>query len=267
MEEIEQQPADRGRLTNVPWTIADMALGAAVAIGVFVVVFIVSALLSIVIIGPEIFQQILDAGYAEAFAILESEGVLNAFLILSIVVAVIGEGGMPLGAWLFGMRKYHRGWQALGFRNFNIKKGLLLSVAVVALGILINILYELLLGGAESQTSTEALTESGLGMAYLVILAVIVAPIAEETFFRGFIFTGISKRWGYSWGVVISGALFAVAHVLNVALYPSEAATLVPIFILGMLLAWLYKRTGSLWPCIFAHFAYNSLALLFMVIY
>jgi membrane protease YdiL (CAAX protease family) len=126
---------------------------------------------------------------------------------------------------------------------------------------LISYLYELLLGGAEIQASNDmytALTDSGFGIATVAITAVIVAPLAEEVFFRGFLFAGISKRWGYSWGVIVSGALFSVAH--------AGSGGLVPIFILGMLLAWLYIKTGSLWPCIFAHFAYNSLALLFMVI-
>jgi membrane protease YdiL (CAAX protease family) len=267
MEEMEQQPAEGNRIIDVPWTIADMALGAAIAIGVFVVVIVALAIVAIALLSPEIVSQIVGADYTELFALLDSEGVLNTYLVLSLVASIIGEAGMPFGAWLFGVRKYRCGWQSLGFRRFAVKKGLLLSAAVVGLGIAISILYQLLLGGAESQTSTEALTESGLGMVYLVILAVIVAPIAEETFFRGFLFPGISKRWGYSWGVVVSGALFALAHVVNVVFSPAAASALVPFFILGMLLAWLYRKTGSLWPCIITHFAYNSLALLFMVIY
>jgi membrane protease YdiL (CAAX protease family) len=42
----------------------------------------------------------------------------------------------------------------------------------------------------------------------------------------------------------ISGALFSIAHL--------GSGGLVPAFILGILLAWLYWKTGSLWPCILA---------------
>jgi membrane protease YdiL (CAAX protease family) len=262
MEEIEKQTTDSDRLTDVPWTIADMALGAAVAIGVFVAIVVAIVIGTILIVGPDTLEQLSSTDMPDMMALMQSEGVLNAWLVLLLAGMLVGEAGMPLGAWLFGVRKYRCGWQSLGFRRFNIKKGLLLSATVVGAGLLISYVYELLLGGAEMQASSdmyEALTESGLGTATLAITAVLVAPFAEETFFRGFLFPGISKRWGYSWGVIVSGALFAVAHI--------GSGGLVPIFILGMLLAWLYKKTGSLWPCIITHFAYNSLALLFMVIY
>jgi membrane protease YdiL (CAAX protease family) len=262
MEEIAEQPTQSNRLTDVPWTIADMALGAAVAIGVFVAIVIAIVIGTILIIGPDTLSQLSTSDIAEMIALLNSEGLLNAWMGLLLAAMIVGEAGMPFGAWLFGMRKYRCSWQSLGFRSFKLWRGLALSAAVVGLGILISYLYELLLGGAEIQASNDmytALTDSGFGIATVAITAVIIAPFAEETFFRGFLFAGISKRWGYSWGVIVSGALFAVAHI--------GSGGLVPIFILGMLLAWLYIKTGSLWPCIFAHFAYNSLALLFMVIY
>ena len=262
MEEIAEQPTTNNRLTDVPWTIADMALGAAVAIGVFVVIVVAIVIGTILIVGTDTLSQLSTTDIAEMIELMGSEGMLNAWMGLLLAAMIVGEAGMPFGAWLFGMRKYRCSWQSLGFRSFKPWRGLALSAAVVGLGILISYLYELLLGGADIQASNDmytALTDSGFGIATVAITAVIVAPFAEETFFRGFLFAGISKRWGYSWGVIVSGALFAVAHV--------GSGGLVPIFILGMMLAWLYIKTGSLWPCIFAHFAYNSLALLFMVIY
>ena len=262
MEELEEQPADSNRLTDVPWSIADIVLGAAVAIGIFVAVVVAIVIGTILIVGPDTLSQLSTTDIAEMISLMRSEGVLNTWMGLLLAAMIVGEAGMPLGAWLFSVRKYRCSWQSLGFRNFKLWRGLALSAAVVGLGILISYLYELLLGGAEIQASNDmytAMTDSGFGVATVAITAVIVAPFAEETFFRGFLFAGISKRWGYSWGVIVSGALFAIAHF--------GSGGLVPIFILGMLLAWLYINTGSLWPCILAHFAYNSLALLFMVIY
>jgi len=96
----------------------------------------------------------------------------------------------------------------------------------------------------------------------LSLLAVLVAPFAEEIFFRGFIFSGIGNRYGYGWGAILSALIFALVHVLTLW----QLGVLVPIFLLGLLLAWLYMRTGSIWPCIFTHFAYNTIALLFVVI-
>jgi membrane protease YdiL (CAAX protease family) len=261
MQDMDHRMPGISKPSEVPWTIADIALGAAVAIGVFVAIVVALVIGTIVIVGPDTLSQLSTTDMSEMMALLESAGVLNAWMGLLLAAMIFGEAGMPLGAWLFGVRKYRGSWQSLGFRNFKLWRGLALSAVVVGLGILISYLYELLLGGADIQASNDmytALTDSGFGVATVAITAVIVAPFAEETFFRGFLFAGISKRWGYSWGVIVSGALFAVAHV--------GSGGLVPIFILGMLLAWLYIKTGSLWPCIFAHFAYNSLALLFMVI-
>ena len=55
----------------------------------------------------------------------------------------------------------------------------------------------------------------------------------------------------------MSALLFSVAHM--------QPGALLPIFILGLLLGGLYVRTRSIWPCILTHFAYNSIAMLFVL--
>jgi len=139
----------------------------------------------------------------------------------------------------------------------------MLAAAVVLAGLLIGFLYDLLMTSlGEEPTSSVILkfTNTGLGLATIAVLAVVLAPVAEEIFFRGFLFTGIGNRYGYGWGAVASALLFALAHFM-------QPGAFLPIFLLGLLLAWLYIRIGSIWACIFTHFAYNSLALIFMIIY
>jgi len=248
-------------LSQIPWTVMDLVKGTGVAIGIFAVVVIAMAFGTIAIIGPDTLQGLDFNDFTDMFAILKSQGVLNAWLILLFAVMVLGEGAMPLSAWLFSARKYRCGWRSLGFRRFDLRQGLLLAAAIVCVGLVIGVLYEYLMEHAFNQTPSDmytAFTDSGLGMAALAITAVIVAPLAEEVFFRGFLFPAIGRRYGLGWGVVVSGALFSIAHL--------GSGGLVPAFILGILLAWLYWKTGSLWPCILTHFAYNSLVLIFMVI-
>ena len=84
----------------------------------------------------------------------------------------------------------------------------------------------------------------------------VLAPVGEEIFFRGFLLTALVSAIGGLRGAVVSSAVFSVAH-LNVG-------TLFPIFVMGMLLSWLYLRTGSIWPPIVAHAAQNLLALTFL---
>ena len=94
---------------------------------------------------------------------------------------------------------------------------IILVVVVLAAGILINVLYEWILtsfGVGPSAPLPPEFTEGAVNMAIFAALAICVAPFAEETFFRGFVFSGVGKRFGYVWGAVFSALLFAFIHVL-----------------------------------------------------
>ena len=80
-----------------------------------------------------------------------------------------------------------------------------------------------------------------------------MTPLSEEIFFRGFIFGGLLPRLGPWRAIVASALIFSAFHL--------SLGVLVPIFITGFLLAWLYWRTGSLWAAIGAHAGQNALAL------
>jgi uncharacterized protein len=84
---------------------------------------------------------------------------------------------------------------------------------------------------------------------------VILAPLVEEVFFRGFVFNGLRGRMDWWWAAVISGALFAAAHL--------DPLFLLPAFLIGILLAFLYQKTNSIWPGMIVHFLVNSLAVIF----
>ena len=86
-----------------------------------------------------------------------------------------------------------------------------------------------------------------------VALVVLVGPAAEELFFRGFCFAGLLSRWGLWPAALVSSAVFGVAHV--------DPALMGPAAVSGFVFAWVYWRTGSLWPVVLAHMARNALAL------
>ncbi|MGZ5307850.1 MAG: CPBP family glutamic-type intramembrane protease [Solirubrobacterales bacterium] len=88
-----------------------------------------------------------------------------------------------------------------------------------------------------------------------IFLIALVAPLAEESFFRGFFFAGLRTRLPKIAAAVVSGLVFGAVHA------PEGPSTVVPLALLGIALALLYERTGSLWPCVFAHCVNNSLAL------
>ncbi len=83
-------------------------------------------------------------------------------------------------------------------------------------------------------------------------------PVTEEIFFRGFVFAGLTPRLGVPRAIIVSALVFSAFHL--------SIGVLLPIFVTGMLLAWLYHRTGSLWPGIAAHAGQNALAVSAVII-
>jgi membrane protease YdiL (CAAX protease family) len=75
----------------------------------------------------------------------------------------------------------------------------------------------------------------------------------EELFFRGFLFQGFRQKYGWVNGMLLSSAIFGMAHL--------DLAALIPTFILGSLLAYMYHRTNSVWPGIILHVLVNAIGL------
>jgi len=98
------------------------------------------------------------------------------------------------------------------------------------------------------------LFEGTAGLTLAIVLVGLVAPFAEELFFRGFVYRCFRARWGVTAGIIASAALFALIHVHPVGL--------VPIFFIGCVLAYLYERTGTLVAPITLHAVNNIVAVL-----
>jgi len=81
------------------------------------------------------------------------------------------------------------------------------------------------------------------------LFAAVCGPVAEEIFFRGFMYPAVKKRFGMFWGMVGTSAIFSGlhAHVVGFA----------PIMALGILLVYLREKTGSLVPSIAVHVMHN----------
>ena len=89
-------------------------------------------------------------------------------------------------------------------------------------------------------------------------LAILIGPLAEELFFRGLFFPALKSKVSVFAAVIISAALFATLHL--------NWAGWLPIFGLGILLAYSYQKTGDLLVPIFIHVIHNSLFLTFTVL-
>jgi uncharacterized protein len=97
--------------------------------------------------------------------------------------------------------------------------------------------------------------DSTYALLAVAFLVAVVAPMAEEFFFRGF-FYGALRNWKGPWpAAVLTGLVFGAIHLGS-----AEAAFLLPLGFFGFSLCLLRERTGSLYPGIALHCINNSLA-------
>lgn len=88
----------------------------------------------------------------------------------------------------------------------------------------------------------------------------IIAPLAEEVVFRGAILRSLLEKYSRPWtAIAISALLFALIH-LNPAQMPHA-------FLVGLLLGWMYWRTGSIIPGVLLHVVNNTVSYIMLRLY
>jgi membrane protease YdiL (CAAX protease family) len=92
----------------------------------------------------------------------------------------------------------------------------------------------------------------GGGVVLLILVVVVAAPIVEEIFFRGLVLRALQRRMSTRWAIVVSSAIFGAAHF--------EPLQFPALFLFGLVAAVLATRSGRLGPGIWAHVAFNGLA-------
>lgn len=99
---------------------------------------------------------------------------------------------------------------------------------------------------------------SGGQIALGALAAIVAAPVAEEVFFRGFLFGALRRRFPFWAAAVISGVVFGAFHVIPL---------LIPLMVfVGVGLAYVYERRGSLLASIAAHSAFNMVGYTLIVL-
>lgn len=160
-------------------------------------------------------------------------------------------------AQLFGLRRLSI-WRALGAGVL----GLLVLLPVV---LVVSAGYTGWLQARwpdlEPQDTVKLFLESdGLAAKWIMAgAAVIVAPLVEETVFRGFVY-GVLKRYSDSWfAALMSSAMFALAHF--------HLGSALPLFVLALGFSFAYERTGSLLVPMVMHGLFNAITLIVLLIF
>jgi membrane protease YdiL (CAAX protease family) len=213
---------------------------------------------------------------------------LGLGFVAAVFVAVIGQAaGSPAGhatpavniisdvatdlafvgaALYFALRLGHRRPADFGYRWPRLGVTVAtLAVAIVAYYGLTTAYAALLnLHAADKLPKELGINRSDVALAAVAVFVCVIAPIAEEFFFRGFLF-GVLRSWrvriaGRNAGTLVAalivGILFGLAHAGS-----APAEDLVPLGFLGFVLCLVRWRTGSLYPCMALHCANNAISL------
>jgi len=150
-------------------------------------------------------------------------------------------------------------WGQLGLTTSRLGERVALGVGVGILVILGSAVIEAALQAAGIHQNQEQMFEGVLNATIpqfvgVLLAGAVIAPIAEEIFFRGYVFTGARRTYGMIAAFVLSSLLFALAHL--------NAAAFIPIILIGLAFCYVYWKTGSLVPSMVAHMMNNAVALI-----
>ena len=170
---------------------------------------------------------------------------LQGVILCATAIFLAGRTRRPR-PWHFGLRRARFwpsiGWTALGFAGF----------------LVFVILYSAIVTPEGDQSVTEDLgaDESTLALIAAGFVVSVVAPVAEEFFFRGFFYRALRSRLGILAAASIDGLVFGLIHYTG-----SDTLELLPILAsLGFMFCLVYERTGTLYTVIGLHALNNSVA-------
>ena len=127
--------------------------------------------------------------------------------------------------------------------------------SVVALGILIVIGAILTIAGFDLKNASNIQDLEIYFSPVAIVVLIILQPIAEEIFFRGFLLDKITSLYGEKIAIVSTAGFFGIAHLTYGNAYPALMTG-----IIGILLAYLVVKTKNLYSCITAHILFNIIS-------
>lgn len=245
------EQARYGQVGKVPWTFAQTLLGAGVTIIPWLLLVVVLQTASGTSSGASGAHKLAPAAdiLGGIIFLLFTALVEGAFLLAPLIISIRSRA--PGTTWYGALRalglRPTRFWPAVGWVIFGL---IVVYVVTIIYGVLIQTFHWSL------QTNGDALVQEARTMPFTVIGAligaVVIAPFCEEIFFRGFLFAGLLRGMTVLWATLISTALFTIVH--------GDIGSAVPLFAIGLMLAVIRWRTGSIWPGMALHMLNNAIA-------
>lgn len=190
-------------------------------------------------------------------------GMSSAVFVSSTVAQLIAEAVVVLLILVALPRLTHLSLHELGFRALNTRAigyALLGAVGMVIVADIGSSLIDSMTHAVHPQLVEKVFehlrTQRG-GVAFFVVFAVVLQPIAEEMIFRVFFFN-VALRYGGFWvGAVVSGLLFGFAHVVTGG---ADTVSGLLLALGGVVLAWVYYRSRNAYASMISHGLFNAVS-------
>lgn len=230
---------------RVPWTARD------------VILFSLFYLLSPFIVALPLFIAAAVSRHGDMNAVMNDK----QFEATLSIVAQAAAALLTLGYLWVLVRVKNAGqfWHAIGWTSLAaspaarrrivltiIGGGICLSVAVTMASSFI---------GQKKPLPIEELVQTRQAMILLMTFGVLVAPLVEETVFRGVLYPVIARRIGIAGSIIVTGMLFGAVHALQLWGGWGQIALIV---IVGILLTWVRANRHTVWASYLLHLSYNS---------
>lgn len=179
---------------------------------------------------------------------------------LALGLFLLQEAVFILPLYFLVVKKYRLGWKDFGINKISFRR----IVKFVALGWLWVIVFNFLLAAAVmllnraipgflgQEPVAPLFGKTAADTVIAVAVLVVIAPVVEEIFFRGFILNGLLSRFSAFTSSAVSAVFFAAVHF--------EFQSIGIIVFLAFVLNWIFLKSRSLWPCIVFHMFNNAFA-------
>ena len=153
------------------------------------------------------------------------------------------------------------GWRALRLEGVNRVSGYLLCLlGGGALAFIIQLASPFVT--TDRKLPIQDLFQTRESVLFVAATAILVAPLVEETVFRGFLYPVLARSWGVAAGVIFTGMLFGLVHSMQLSGGYGQIGLLM---VVGIVLTYVRARTGTVVASFLLHLGYNTL--LFVAFY
>jgi membrane protease YdiL (CAAX protease family) len=157
-------------------------------------------------------------------------------------------------------------WRAIGWRRLRLEGAnpvsshLLCLFGGGALAIIIQLASVFVT--TDQKMPIQELFQTRESVLFVAAAAILVAPLVEETVFRGFLYPVLARSWGVAAGVIFTGMLFGLVHAVQLSGGYGQVGLLM---VVGIVLTYVRARTGTVMASFLLHLGYNTL--LFVAFY